>query len=544
MTLTDQRRLQSIARRDRGIKSKLIPMKERKQAIKKRKAVEKPIPSTKVEHPSRVFMLEAITAMLESRSEGSRKKDPLVGAVLVSGAGKVIGRAHRGQYGSGDHGEFTLLEKSGVKVLPSAVLYVTLEPCTKRGDRKIPCADRVVNSGIKHVVIGIPDPNPDIYGLGSKRLVDAGIKVENFHPDLAEEIATHNREFIEEQERRAAQLANPIKSPDRHENLPLHQASLRDLSEDAINLYLNKASKRFRVPSPELWDDFKKSGFVAEGRTKKDLHPTIAGMVLFGKEPHQFVPQARIKADCFAVAADEHALIERSLDQQDVTGPLFLQVESTLDFFNKNVRRVPRIRGAQREEVPEYPETVIREVIVNALVHRDYNAPAHVHFSMFRDQIVVKNPGKPVEPLNIEMFPDKVDSIQRNPKTAQAAFSLGIMEARGYGIKHMPERLRAHQLRGPEFLVENGFFVVRLSGRERTPFAIRADSHLLATLSPRLLEIIELAESKRFIRSEDVIAAIQVSRETATQYLRRLIGLGILAKSGTARSTVYSLETS
>ena len=515
-----------------------------KPALGKRvKTVEKTKSRIRIKHPDRAFMTEAISVMLESRSEGIGKTDPLVGAVLVRKNGKIIGRAHRGKYGPGDHGEFTLLEKSGLKIPQDAVIYVTLEPCSKWGAGKTPCADRIVDSGIKHVVIGIADPNPDIYGKGSRKLLDAGITVDNFDQDLADQIRVHNKEFIEEQDRRAARLSNPIKSPDRHENLPLHQATLHDFSEEAINLYLNKTSKRFKVPSPQLWEDFKKSGFIAEGQTKKDLRPTIAGMVLFGKEPHQFIPQATIKADHFGIAGDEPATIERVLDQKEIEGPLFKQVELVLEFFNNNVRRVPRIWGAQREEVPEYPETVIREVIVNALVHRDYKAGAHTYFSMFRDQIVVKSPGLPVEPLTIEMFPDKVESIQRNPKTSRVAFSLGIMEARGFGIKHMPERLRAYQLRSPEFLVENGFFIVRLFGREQTPFAVRADSQLLAALSPRQLEIIELAEKKKFIRSEDIVAAIKVSKETATQYLRRLIELGILAKSGTARSTTYSLKT-
>jgi ATP-dependent DNA helicase RecG len=509
---------------------------------KKVKTVETTKSRSKIQHPDRTFMSAAIAAMLESRSEGAGKKDPLVGAVLVSGAGRIIGSAHRGKYGSGDHGEFTLLEKSGVKIQKSAVLYVTLEPCSKRGERKVPCADRIVQSGIKHVVVGIPDPNPEIFGKGMKKLRDAGIKVEDFDQDLAQEISTHNREFVEEQERRAAQLANPIKSPDRHETLPLYEANLQDLSEDAINLYLNKTSKRFRVPSAALWDDFKKSGFVIEGRTKKELKPTVAGMVLFGKEPHQFLPQMRIKADCVSVAPDEPASLERVIDQMDITGPLFRQVERILDFFNANVRKVPRIRGAQREEIAEYPENVVRELIVNALVHRDYQAAAHIYFSMFRDQIEVKSPGIPVPPLTIDMFPYKVNSIQRNPKTAQAAFELGIMEGRGYGIKPMPERLRSYQLRAPDFLLEGGFFVVRLFGRERTPFAIRTDSQTLASLSPRQLQIIELAESKRTIRSEDVVAVIHVSKETATQDLRRLIELGILSKAGTARSTAYFLK--
>jgi pyrimidine deaminase RibD-like protein len=247
-------------------------MRKTKRALSNKvKTVQTTKSRSKIEHPDRAFMIAAIE-IRPARSEGAGKKDPLVGAVLVSGTGKILGSAHRGKYGSGDHGEFTLLEKSGVRIQKSAVLYVTLEPCSKTGERKVPCADRIVQSGIKHVVVGIPDPNPEIFGKGMKKLRDAGIRVDDFDQDLAQEISTHNRDFVDEQERRAAQLANPIKSPDRHETLPIYEASLQDLSEDAINLYLNKTSKRFKVPSPGLWEDFKKSGFVIDGRTKKELN--------------------------------------------------------------------------------------------------------------------------------------------------------------------------------------------------------------------------------------------------------------------------------
>src|SRR2546421_5513509 len=117
--------------------------------------------SAPVRPPSRKFMREASKEMLQSKPEHAGKADPMVGAVLVDRAGKIIGRAHRGKYGTGDHGEFTLLEKAGVRAPSDAVLYVTLEPCTKRGPRKTPCADRIIASGIKHVVIGIKDPNPE-----------------------------------------------------------------------------------------------------------------------------------------------------------------------------------------------------------------------------------------------------------------------------------------------------------------------------------------------------------------------------------------------
>ena len=127
-------------------------------------------PLVGVKHSHRRFMTAAIKAMLESRSEHPKKADPLVGAVLVGPDGNPIAEAHRGRYGSGDHGEFSLLEKSGKRIPAGSTLYVTLEPCTKRGDGKTPCAERVVDAGIAHVFIGIHDPNPDIYGRGEEKL--------------------------------------------------------------------------------------------------------------------------------------------------------------------------------------------------------------------------------------------------------------------------------------------------------------------------------------------------------------------------------------
>jgi diaminohydroxyphosphoribosylaminopyrimidine deaminase/5-amino-6-(5-phosphoribosylamino)uracil reductase len=164
-------------------------------------------------------MIAAIKAMLESRSENPTKTDPLVGAVLVASDGRIVEEAHRGHYGSGDHGEFSLLEKSGAKIQRQSTLYVTLEPCTRRGDGKIPCADRVAASGIPHVGIGIHDPNPDIEGEGEKRLKREGVRVDFFDADLAQKIRDYNADFVKEQEDRAVRLKSMrLKSPSREEN--------------------------------------------------------------------------------------------------------------------------------------------------------------------------------------------------------------------------------------------------------------------------------------------------------------------------------------
>lgn len=101
---------------------------------------------------------------------------PKVGAVLVRD-GNVLGSAYRGELGSGEHAEYTLLEKklSGTDLM-GTTLFTTLEPCTSRGKYK-PCADWIIEKGIACVYIGVLDPNPRVYAKGAKKLRDSGIDV-------------------------------------------------------------------------------------------------------------------------------------------------------------------------------------------------------------------------------------------------------------------------------------------------------------------------------------------------------------------------------
>ena len=279
-----------------------------------------------VKHPHRAFMTAAIKAMLESRSENPKKKDPLVGAVLVFPDGTSI-EAHRGNWGTGDHGEFSLLEKSGARIPAGSTLYVTLEPCSKRGDGKTPCADRILDARIPHVVIGIRDPNPDIYGRGEEKLKRENIQVDFFDEDLAQQIRDFNSGFLKEQEERAEHFKSmQLKSPSREENRCVAEASADDFSVDAIRAYLKATKKDYKVPSTPLWSEFKKLGFLSEGNSKKDFIPTVAGLVLFAARPHVFLPQCRIKANVFVGSPNDSTFVEKSKEQLDITGPLFTQV--------------------------------------------------------------------------------------------------------------------------------------------------------------------------------------------------------------------------
>lgn len=136
-------------------------------------------------------------AIIEARKcRSTDKQDPLVGAVVVDKQEEIMGTAYRGELKEGEHAEYTLLErKLHTQTLAGATVYTTLEPCTKRGEGKLPCAERLIDRKVARVVIGMLDPNREISGDGVRKLQAAGIKIEYFDDDLWAEVEEINRDF-------------------------------------------------------------------------------------------------------------------------------------------------------------------------------------------------------------------------------------------------------------------------------------------------------------------------------------------------------------
>ena len=118
------------------------------------------------------YMMECIE--LARTAEGQTSPNPLVGAIVLNKNGEIVAKGYHSKCGEA-HAEVCALNEAGTKA-QGGTLYVNLEPCSHFG-KTPPCADRVIKSGVKRVVIGMKDPNPLVEGKGIDKILQSDIEV-------------------------------------------------------------------------------------------------------------------------------------------------------------------------------------------------------------------------------------------------------------------------------------------------------------------------------------------------------------------------------
>jgi predicted HTH transcriptional regulator len=157
---------------------------------------------------------------------------------------------------------------------------------------------------------------------------------------------------------------------------------------------------------------------------------TLAGLMLFGRNPLRWRPAFTIKAVAFFgnSIADSHYQ-----DSQDFSGTLPAQYADALAFIKRNLRRVQGNQGFNSPGILEVPEVALQELLVNALVHRDYFTSASIRILVFRDHIDIVSPGALPDSLSIEDI-RRGKSNRRNPTLSEHAFRLLPYRGMGSGI--------------------------------------------------------------------------------------------------------------
>jgi ATP-dependent DNA helicase RecG len=238
------------------------------------------------------------------------------------------------------------------------------------------------------------------------------------------------------------------------------KATLKYLSKDRIAEYLIKI-RRQKANLVNLSDErlLETQGIVKNGLL------TITGLMLFGEYPQEFFPQLSVTA----MAVQGRAIgelgkdNERFIDNRRIEGTIPQMLEDALSFIRRNMKIKTIInKDGVRADKYEYPLVAVREIVLNALIHRDYSIHTErspIRLVMYDDRLELENPGGLYGRITVNDL-GKVAADTRNPYMAGALEILETAENRFSGIPTVISELKKAGMPAPVFIDKRGVFKV------------------------------------------------------------------------------------
>ena len=306
-------------------------------------------------------------------------------------------------------------------------------------------------------------------------------------------------------------------------------ATKEDLSFPKIEKFLQESAEKAKR-------EFK-SGIIDEAVLKNIgiikecdgfLKATIAGYLIFAKEnPQNKLQFERYKIRCVRYKGSGAA--SDILDKADIVGTLDEQIDAMEAFVLRNIKNSAKIVGTKRIERYEYPREAIREIVANAVIHRDYRiTETYTHIKVFDDRIEVLNPGNLPPGVTVENIKDAQES--RNRIIAARLNEMDYLEEYGRGIDIVFAKMSEWKLLPPIFKNTSNSFKVILPGEP------------LSQLNERQLIIWQHLMDKRKITRKGAEELLPNTPEaTLRADLAKMRDVGLLNQMGQASNTYYEV---
>ena len=235
--------------------------------------------------------------------------------------------------------------------------------------------------------------------------------------------------------------------------MTIPKVSLSNLDERAFRVFKTWAIRNNRFREEDLQID--NHALLQNLRAYDGEELTRAAVMAFHPDPEKWVIGAYVKIGYFANDAD-------ILFQDEVHGSLLTQVEDSMDIiYTKYMKALISYNDIHREELYFFPRGAFRELLLNALIHKDYTQPYPVQIQIFRDKIDIWNIGEMPKTVRIEDLYQRHPSVPRNPKIADIFFKCGFIESWGRGYFKIQTVCKEHGAKLPEpTVLAGGLFVV------------------------------------------------------------------------------------
>ena len=276
-------------------------------------------------------------------------------------------------------------------------------------------------------------------------------------------------------------------------------------------------------------------------------YPSVAFKLLTNNDIHF----ARIQCGLFKGTDKVHFL-----DRKEFDGSVLEQIENAITFLIQHLNIGAEIKGLYRKDIYEIPEEILRELVTNAVMHRNYLLSSYIQICIFDDRIEIVSPGGIFGGLTIQDILEGRSSV-RNEVLADAFLKMQLVEHWGTGLKRIREICVENDIEEPSYTATSSFFtatVKRKSFKQNDTLANDGQTSEQLSLLDKMSNKMSNKEQDRIkiiaeyllqnflIQKSEAAKLLNVEDKTAQRLLTKAVDLGILESNGEYKSTTYKLN--
>ena len=268
-------------------------------------------------------------------------------------------------------------------------------------------------------------------------------------------------------------------------------------------------------------------GIIVKKRNR--IVPTVSYALLTGNSIFPTVIQC-------AVFKNESRTV--FIDKREFSGNLFKQLEESYNYVLEKINFGAEINGIKRVDKYEIPPEAIREVIANAIIHRNYLIKSNIQIAIYKDRVEVTSPGGLVANLSVEQIKTGISQI-RNEAVASAFKYANIIEQWGSGIPRIIELSKEYKIREPEFIDMESSFRVNIFRYSENRKSNKNTANSNSETDNQFLNIIK---NNPKITLNEVANQLNISVATIKRIVAKLQDNGIIYRIGNNRKGEWKIN--